>query len=70
MGHGWGATMLEIMGLAVTAVAQICERQHLPHGSAVDVTWRHYSYDPDNIWFLEVEVATDGFRQRSLGLVR
>lgn len=56
--------MLELTALAVIAVTQTCRRRDLLPGDAVEVTWRHYSYDPEPVWFLEVEVQTGRMRER------
>ena len=50
--------MLELTALAVTAVARACERGALRPGDAVELTWRHYRYDPPDVWFLELHVAS------------
>lgn len=61
--------MLELTALAVAAVAHTCRRQALLADEAVEVTWRHYAYDPDAIWFLDVEVSSTGtLRQRAWAL--
>ena len=57
--------MLEITALAVTAVAQVYERRDLFPGDALEVTWRHYAYDPDQVWFLETEIVSETLRQRA-----
>lgn len=65
-----GNKMLELTALAVTAVTQTCERQIVLADEAVEVTWRHYTYDPDDIWFLDVEIvsAARAMRERASSL--
>ena len=59
--------MLELTALAVSAVATTCKGRRLEAEDAVEVTWRHYCYDPDDIWFLEVEVLRpDHFTDRGV----
>ena len=61
--------MLELTALAVSAVTQTCRQRALLPDDAVEVTWRHYAYDPDAIWFLDVEVSSTGtLRQRARAL--
>jgi hypothetical protein len=48
--------MLQLTALAVSAVASACQQRALLPGEAVEVTWRHYRSDPQNVWFLEVHV--------------
>ncbi len=61
---------MELTALAVTAVTQTCERQIVLADEAVEVTWRHYTYDPDDIWFLDVEIvsAARAMRERASSL--
>lgn len=55
--------MLQLLALAVTAVAKTCEQRGLRLGESIDVTWRHYCYDPDSVWFVEVEVVSGRTRE-------
>jgi hypothetical protein len=49
--------MLQLTALAVSAVAQACERGVLAPGDVLDITYRRYRYDPPDVWFLEVDIA-------------
>jgi len=63
--------MLELTALAVSAVATMNLRRDLDPGEAIEVVWRHYCYDPDDVWFLEVHrVRNDYFTERQTVLAR
>jgi len=63
--------MLELTALAVSAVATMNLRRDLAPGEAIEVVWRHYCYDPDDVWFLEVHrVRNDCFTERQTVLAR
>jgi hypothetical protein len=51
--------MLELTSLVVSAVAQACESGVIALGDTLEVTYRHYRYDPPEMWFLEVHIARE-----------
>jgi hypothetical protein len=55
--------MLQLLAMAVTAVAKTCEQRGLRQGESIEITWRHYRYDPDSVWFIEVEVVSGQRRE-------
>lgn len=66
-----GIEMLELTALAVSAVTTLNMRGSLAPGEAIEVIWRHYCYDPDDVWFLEVHrVRSHHFTERQTVLAR
>jgi hypothetical protein len=63
--------MLELTALAVSAVTTLNLRRDLAPDEAIEVIWRHYCYDPDDVWFLEVHrVRDNSFTERQTVLAR
>lgn len=59
--------MLELTSLVVSAVSHACESGVISSGDSLDVTCRHYRYDPPKLWFLEVLIDREAsFAERAI----
>lgn len=52
--------MHRLLAVVVSAVAATFADAGGGGGREVVVTWRHYGYDTDDVWFLDVEFPAPG----------
>jgi hypothetical protein len=50
--------MFEITALAVSAVAAAGARRSFTPNEVVEVTWRHYTDDPETVYFIDIDVRS------------
>jgi hypothetical protein len=50
--------MFEITALAVSAVSAAGARRDFTTDEVVEITWRHYTDDPETVYFIDVEVTS------------
>lgn len=51
--------MFQLIDLVTTAAASVYRSGAPDAEETLEVTWRRYGYDPDDLWYLEVDVVDD-----------
>lgn len=52
--------MLTLIDLVTTAATAVYRGEFPSNGDTLEITWRRYGYDLDELWYLEIDVRAAG----------